>query len=99
VTLDGYRVAGVARLVGYRFSPGDGSMVTSTRPGSKANPAATHLYDVKGTYELQAASVWQADVTMTGPGLSTPVPVTIGTAVVSATRSYRVVEVRSTLLP
>jgi hypothetical protein len=50
-------------------------------------------------YELQTASVWEGDVTMTGPGIAAPLPVQIGRAVVTTARDYRVVEVRSVLLP
>jgi hypothetical protein len=99
VSLDGYTVSGTARLVEYRFDGGDGVSARAAAPGSRAAPAATHVYDVKGTYDLRVGSVWDADVTMTGPGIATPVPVAIGTAVVTTTRAYGVVEVRSTLVP
>jgi hypothetical protein len=36
---------------------------------------------------------------MVGPGLATPVPIAIGRAVLTTTRDYPVVEVRSVLLP
>jgi hypothetical protein len=98
VTIRGWTVTGVATVGGYRFDPGDGTIVAGAIAGSLDAPAATHVYDVKATYALGVASVWDATVTMTGPGLTAPVPVAIGTAVVGATRNYRVVEVRSTLV-
>jgi hypothetical protein len=57
------------------------------------------VYDVKGSYSVRVASVWDADVTMTGPGITTPLPVAIGRAVLTSTRAYPVVEVRSVLVP
>jgi hypothetical protein len=100
VTLNGYTVNGTARLVEYRFDGGDkGSTASAADAGSAAHPAATHVYDRKGTYALSVASVWDAQVTMVGPGITTPVPIAIGRAVVTTTRDYPVVEVRSVLLP
>jgi hypothetical protein len=99
VTLDGYTVTGIARRTGFRFDPGDGAPVTTDEAGTGDRPAATHVYDRKGTYPLAVSSLWEADVTMTGPGLLAPLPIAIGTAVVSSTRDYPVVEVRSVLVP
>jgi hypothetical protein len=100
VSVGGFTVTGTAHLSTYRFDPGDGAAaLTTTVPGSGTAPAVTYLYDVKGTYQLAVASLWDADVTMTGPGFAAPLPVAIGTAVVTTARAYPVVEVRSVLLP
>jgi hypothetical protein len=99
VTLDGYTVTGVARRTGFRFDPGEREPLVTTAPGTPSHPAATHVYERKGEYTVAVGSVWDADVTMTGPGIPTPLPIAIGTAVVSATRDYTVVEVRSVLVP
>jgi hypothetical protein len=99
VTLGGWTVTGVAHRTELRFDTGDGDTTTAPAPGSRAAPALTHVYDVKGEYALQVASVWQATVTMTGPGLAAPIPIAIGSAVVTVTQDYPVVEVRSVLLP
>ncbi len=99
VGLDGYTVTGVATRTEYRFDAGDGTVTATPAPGSRTAPAVTHVYDVKGDHALRVGAVWEATVTMTGPGLPAPVPVAIGSAVVTATRDYGVVEVRSVLLP
>jgi hypothetical protein len=99
VTLDGYTVSGTAHLVEYRFDGGDGASASAPGAGSDQHPAATHVYDRKGTYALSVASAWDAEVTMVGPGITTPVPIAIGRAVVTTTQDYPVVEVRSVLMP
>ncbi|MCU1426293.1 MAG: hypothetical protein JWL83_293 [Actinomycetia bacterium] len=99
VAVGGYAVQGRAHLVQYRFDAGDGMTTTAGAAGSSAAPAATHVYDVKGIYQLRVASVWEANVTMTGPGLVTPLPIAIGVAVVTSSRAYPVAEVRSVLVP
>ncbi len=68
------------------------------RPGDAADHALDHDYEVKGTYPLSVTAVWSADVTLAGPGVS-PVPVSIGAALLTSTRQYRVVEVVPVLLP
>jgi hypothetical protein len=97
VAINGFTVTGTAHLTEYRFDPGDGTITSDTTAGSHDAPAARHVYDRKARYTLGVASVWQATVTMTGPGFAAPVPIAIGSAVISATRVYRVVEVRSVL--
>jgi hypothetical protein len=100
VTLDGYTVTGTARRTELSFDSGDGAPPTATtEPGSFSAPAASRVYDVKETYAVRVAARWQADVTMTGPGLPAPVPIAIGTAVITSTQDYPVVEVRSVLVP
>jgi hypothetical protein len=99
VNLGGYTVTGVARRTGLRFDSGDGAATTTVAAGTAARPATTHVYERKGAYTLAVSSVWEAAVTMTGPGIPTPLPIAIGTAVVSSTRDYPVVEVRSVLVP
>jgi hypothetical protein len=99
VSLNGYTVSGTAHVVEYRFDGGDGDVASAPSAGTRDVPAATHIYDRKGTYALSVSSLWDADVTMAGPGLAAPVPVAIGRAVLTATRDYPVVEVRSVLTP
>jgi hypothetical protein len=98
VTINGWTVTGVANLTGYRFETGDGDRADTTAAGTRDQPAATHVYDVKGAYTISAASVWEAEVTMTGPLLPAPVPVGMGSAVLTSSRDYPVVEVRSALV-
>ncbi len=98
VTLSGYTVTGVAHLVGYRWSFGEGLEIPTATSGTAAAPAARHTYERKGPYQLRATSVWQADATMTGNGINVPVPISLPTAYVTTTRDYQVVEIRSELV-
>ena len=98
VTLDGFTVTGTAQLVGYQFDFGDGGSTSSTIGGSEAQPAVRHTYETKGDYTLRVASLWRGEFVMTGPGLTTPLPVDLRTAQLTSTRPYRVVEIRSVLV-
>jgi hypothetical protein len=98
VTLGGYRVTGVARVVGYRFFTDEGYLGTTTSPGDASSPAAKHRFLTKGAHSLSVASVWRATATMIGPGGAVPIPIDIATAVLTATVAYPVVEVRSRLV-
>ena len=97
VTLGGYRVTGVARVVGYRFFTDEGYLGATISPGDPSSPAAKHRFSTKGAHSLSVASVWHATATMIGPGGAVPIPIDIATAVLTATVAYPVVEVRSRL--
>ncbi len=99
VTLLGYRVTGTARVVGYGVFPGEGNWVRSRVAGRRGDPAFAHTYEETGTFRLGVATLWTASAVMTGPGLATPLTIDLGTAVVTNGRDYRVVSVRSRLLP
>lgn len=99
VTLEGWTVTGTARATAWSFDPGDGAPPTaSSGPGIPGTAGIRHRYEVKGTYPLRVSATWTAEVTLAGPGVAAR-PTPIGTAVVTSTREYRVVEVRSVLLP
>jgi PKD domain len=98
VTLDGFTVTGTARLAGYRFDFGDGAPVETTTGGSEQQPPARHTYETKGTYTIRVSSVWRGEFVMTGPGITTPLPVDLRTVQLTNTRGYEVVEVRSVLV-
>ncbi len=98
VTLGGFRVAGVARVVEYRFFTDEGYLGASATPGDAANPAAKHRFAAKGAHLLGVSSVWRANVTLVGPGGAAAVPVDIDVAVLTATVAYPVTEVRSRLV-
>ena len=97
-------VVGTAVPVLYRWHMGDGTSVTAAHPGSAQSPAATHVYETKGDYEVVLEIEWQADVEVVtqlpGGGVlrfrqDPPLaPVTI-----AGSRDYPVVEVRSILVP
>ncbi len=98
VTVGGYRVVGTARVVEYRFSTDEGVVGSSMSPGDASSPAAAHRFARKGAHSISVSSVWQATVTTIGPLGAVPVPVDIGTAVLTATVTYPVVEVRTRLV-
>lgn len=98
VTVGGFRVVGVARVVEYRFSTDEGIVGTSVSPGDASSPAAAHRFARKGAHSISVSSVWEATVTAVGPGGAVPVPVGLDTAVLTATVNYPVVEVRTRLV-
>ena len=98
MTIGGFRVTGVARVVEYRFFTDEGYLGATIAPGDSSSPAAKHRFSTKGAHSLSVASVWRATVTMVGPGGAVPVPIDIDTAVLTATVGYPVVEVRSRLV-
>lgn len=96
-TIDGFSVTGTARVVEYRFATDEGYLGAGP-PGDENAPAATHEFSTKGAHTLSVSSVWQATVTMTGPGFAVAIPIDISVAVLTATVDYPVVEVRSRLV-
>jgi hypothetical protein len=97
-TIGAFRITGTARVVGYRFATDEGFLAATVAPGDDARPAAIHRFAWKGAHSLSVSTVWQATVTMTGPGGTAPVPVDLDTAVLTTTVDYPVVEVRSRLV-
>jgi hypothetical protein len=99
VRLHGFTVTGVAHLVDYRFTTDEGLAGTTTDAGSSTAPAIRHVFETKGMHRVTVESEWTATITLTGPGMSTPIPIAAGTATLHASRDYPVVEIRSVLLP
>ena len=98
INVRGFSVRGVAHLVEHRIDPGSG--VADAVGHDEGTSTATHVYDTKGTQMIRASGVWRAEVTMTGPGLrGRATAVDLGRALLRTTSEYRVVEVRSVLLP
>ena len=97
-TIGAFRITGTARLVGYRFATDDGFLGETVAPGDDAHPAAMHRFVRKGAHTLSVSTVWQATVTMIGPGGAAPVPIDLDTAVLTATVDYPVVEIRTRLV-
>jgi hypothetical protein len=98
VTIGSFRVVGTARVVEYRFATDEGAVGSSPSTGNATSPAAAHRFARKGAHSLSVSSVWQATVTMVGPGGAAPVPIDIDLAVLTATVAYPVVEVRTHLV-
>lgn len=98
INVRGYSVRGVAHLVEHRIDPGDGvARVAALDAGTSTS---AYAYDTKGLHHVRATAVWRAEVTMTGPGLrGRATTVELGRALLRTTVDYRVVEVRSVLLP
>ena len=99
VRLRGFTVTGVAHLVDYRFLTDEGLVGTTTDPGSSTSPAVRHVFETKGAHRVTVESEWTATITLTGPGMNTPIPIATGTATLHSSRDYPVVEIRSVLLP
>ncbi len=99
VTLDGYTISGTARVAGYAMFSGEGPWERSRVPGSADEPAVTHTYEKTGTYRVGVATIWTAAAQVTGPGITTPITIDLGTAIVTNGIDYPVVQVRSRLLP
>ncbi|HEY3832857.1 MAG TPA: hypothetical protein VGO03_11225 [Acidimicrobiia bacterium] len=97
-TLDGWTVRGVARRAAFVFDAGDGDggAVQRGSGGSEGAPALTHMYERKGTYRVAVGTMWTATVAMTGPGLEARAT-SIGTAWLTVSGDYPVIEVRSNL--
>ena len=98
-TIREWTVTGTANLVAWNIDPGDWTGTHDTAvAGDPDHHALDHTYEIKGTYPLSITAVWTAEVTLTGPALP-PTSVPIGTAQLTSTRQYRVVEVVPVLLP
>jgi hypothetical protein len=97
VSLQGWTVTGTAHLSEVAIDTGDGGTAVATAPGSHTEPAARHVYETKGAYDLTITARWEADVVLSGPGLPAR-PTPIGAAVLRTSRTYPVQEVRSLLV-
>ncbi len=96
-TIDGWTVVGIAVRSGFVFDSGEGSNQNSDDGGSPTTPALVHTFETKGVETVEVGTVWIANVTMTGPGV--PVRDTnIGSATLSVSADYPVVEIRSRLI-
>ncbi|MDP8978559.1 MAG: hypothetical protein M3N17_08315 [Actinomycetota bacterium] len=92
----GFRVTATARAGGFWWDTGDpaAALLRSPRPGSRASPAASHLYETKGVYRLRAGVAWGGAYRYTGCAAGTGA---LPRVTVTAERAYRVVEIRSVL--
>ena len=97
VTLAGWRVRGRAVRRAVAIDPGEGPVQFRPDGGSANRPAAHHVYERHGSYVVQSAALWDATVTLSGHGFTSGRPTSIGTAIVSVSGTYPVVEVRSVL--
>ncbi len=97
VTLAGWRVRGRAVRRAVAIDPGEGPVQFRPDGGSANHPAAHHVYERHGSYVVQSAALWDATVTLSGHGFTSGRPTSIGTAIVSVSGTYPVVEVRSVL--
>jgi hypothetical protein len=95
-TLDGWTVHGVAHRTAFVFDAGDGGAVQRGAGGTEGSPAVAHMYERKGTYRVAVGTIWSATVAMTGPGVVAR-PTSIGSAWLTVSGNYPVIEVRSNL--
>ena len=98
LSLRGYSITGTASVVGYGVFTGDGGWIRRGRAGGPTDPAVTHIYEKTGTYRLGVATLWSAGAVITGPGITFPFTLDLGTALVTSGRDYPVIQIRSRLL-
>jgi len=72
-------------------------LVEAARPGSEAQPAATHLYELKGDYQVLTQVVWDGAWTFTGPG-GAIASGTLPTIRATGSRAYHVAEATAVLV-
>jgi hypothetical protein len=72
-------------------------LVEAAHPGSEAQPAATHLYELKGDYQVLTQVVWDGTWTFTGPG-SAIASGTLPTIRATGSRAYHVAEATAVLV-
>ena len=75
VELQGWTTSGTLSAESWTWDTGDGGSYDSSGPGSEDDPAATHVYETKGTYTVTATIEWAGTVTITGYGVSYTVDV------------------------
>jgi hypothetical protein len=94
---NGFAITASARAAGFRWSTGDGAVLTSRSAGSPTAPAAQHVYRTKSAgYPVSLSMVWTGRYTWSGFGDSGSGPLRPVT-VTGATQPYPVTEVRSVL--
>ena len=93
----GFAITASATATSFRWSTGDGSVLTSPTPGNAAAPAAQHVYRTKSAgYPVSLSMVWTGRYTWSGFGDSGSGP--LGPVTVTGeTHPYPVAEVRSVL--
>lgn len=93
----GFAITASAAAADFRWSTGDGSVLTSRTPGSAAAPAARYVYRTKSTaYPVSLSMVWTGRYTWSGFGDSGSGPLGPVT-VIGEIHPYPVTEVRSVL--
>jgi hypothetical protein len=90
VDVDGWRVAAALDAIEWRWTV-EGETYTSSGPGSEADPAAQHTFDVKGSHEVVVEVEWAGSFDVTGYGVSFTQEVL--DAQTSSSADYTVVEV------
>jgi hypothetical protein len=91
-TVRGFTITGTATLDHYEISV-DGQPPTSAGTGH-------YTFETKGTHTIAISAIWRGTAVLAGPGLPGALPaVDLGTATITATRTYPVAEIRSVLQP
>jgi hypothetical protein len=91
-SIRGYRIVGTATVDHYTISVDGGRVLDAGR--------GHYTFETKGHHTIVVGAVWHATATLTGPDLAAPVFLTdIGTATLTATRTYPVNEIRAVLQP
>lgn len=68
VELNGFTVTASAHATSYRWQFGDGAETTTSQPGTREHPAATHAYQHRGDTTITLTVTWTGTFTFAGPG-------------------------------
>ncbi|MGH3441090.1 MAG: hypothetical protein ACRDUY_03420, partial [Nitriliruptorales bacterium] len=90
-----FTITAQAWIEEFVWDMGDGAVYRSTSAGTHDAPAATHMYETKGLYDVVTETVWRGSYTWSVGGLSGTGD--LGTVTRSATHAYRVLESRAVL--
>jgi hypothetical protein len=91
-TVRGFTITGTATLDHYEIGI-DGQPPVSAGTGH-------YTFETKGTHTIAISAIWHGTAALEGPGLPVALPaVDLGTATITATRTYPVAEIRSVLQP
>jgi hypothetical protein len=92
VRLGAYTMTGTANPVAHFLRVDD----EQPRTFQSASPLDV-MFETKGVHRIEIGTVWHAATAFAGPLLSRPLTADIGTATITATRTYTVTEVRAVL--
>jgi hypothetical protein len=91
-TVRGYTITGTATLDHYTIAVDD-------QPATDAS-TGHYTFETKGNHTIAISAIWHGIATVTGPAGTSVLPdIDLGTATITATRTYAVHEIRSVLQP
>lgn len=94
LSLRGWSITGTATPTNWSWSTGTGHTLSSSTPGSSDSPAATFVYESKGTFTVETSVSYQGDFTVVGP-YGVTISASVGSIEVTDSEPYDVIEVRA----